>query len=68
MRQDIHGTNVNVRRSIMNLEKLAVSDEEMIKLQRKTIYVQQLELDQFERQMTSHRRSYKCLADRFAQQ
>lgn len=52
----------------MNLEKLAVSDEEMIKLQRKTIYVQQLELDQFERQMTSHRRSYKCLADRFAQQ
>lgn len=39
MRQDIQNTNINVKRSIMNLEKLAVSDEEMIKLQRKTIYV-----------------------------
>lgn len=37
--QDIIDTNTNVRATLMNLEKLACSDSEMIQLQRKAIYV-----------------------------
>jgi len=38
--QEITQTNAGVRRTLINLEKLACTDAEMIQLQRKTIYVQ----------------------------
>ena len=39
----VKNTNNGVRKTLINLEKLACSDKEMVLLQRKTIYVQQLE-------------------------
>ena len=36
---EIQQTNAGVRRTLINLEKLACTDAEMIQLQRKTIYV-----------------------------
>ena len=41
---EVMQSNAGVRRTLINLEKLACTDQEMIQLQRKTIYVQQLEI------------------------
>ena len=40
MAQEISTVNGGVRKTLMNLEKLASSESEMVQLQRKTIYVQ----------------------------
>lgn len=40
MQYGISLANDGVRKTLMNLEKLACSEKEMIQLQRKTIYVQ----------------------------
>jgi len=46
-------TNRGVQRTLLDLEKLAVDDNEMIDLQRKTIYVQTLELQAQEKKIKS---------------
>ena len=55
-------SNAGVRRTLLNLEKLACTDEEMIQLQRKTIYVQQLELQNVQKQMAALRRNHQRIA------
>ncbi len=42
--REVNATNQGVKTTLLNLEKLACTDSEMMQLQRKTIYVQQIEL------------------------
>ena len=57
-----------MRRTLMNLEKLACTDAEMIQLQRKTIYVQQIELQQNQKQMAAILRNHRSIATQYKKQ
>jgi hypothetical protein len=47
----------------MDLEKLAVNDTEMIELQRKTIYIQQLELQELKRKFVVMQRNMQATSN-----
>lgn len=47
----------------MELEKLAVNDKEMIELQRKTIYIQQLELQELKRKFVVMQRNMQATSN-----
>ena len=58
----VNNTNSGVHKTLVNLEKLACSDKEMVLLQRKTIYVQQLENKSLLQKLDTLKRNYDAVS------
>ena len=58
----VNNTNSGVHKTLVNLEKLACSDKEMVLLQRKTIYVQQLENQSLLKKLESLKRNFDAIS------